>query len=300
MRRPAVLAVLTSALGCGASPEAREPVSPSAPESPAADTEQGGPILWRLEGPAGSSYLFGTLHLGLEPDDIGDEVLAALRSCDTFIAETDLDEVDPLEAARIQLLPPGETLQNALGPETFDALVHELGPRASRAHLDKLRPFVAYSEVLRRIYPSRTSIDRRLIEIARDAGKKLIFLEDWRFQYRLIASIIGAEDVKQILDPGSRERRQLDTMITAYRRGDFATIERLTTAPELVGEDPESFAALFDTRNRAWLPILVEQLRAGRVFVAVGAGHFGGEAGLLALLAEHGFTARRVGARAEQ
>jgi uncharacterized protein len=296
MRRPAVLAVLTSALGCGASPQAADPAAPPAPSAPAADAEAGGPILWQVQGPAGASYLFGTLHLGLEPDDLADEVLAALRACDTFIAETDLEEVDPLEAARIQLLPPGETLQNALGPETFDALVHELGPRVSRAHLEKLRPFVAYSEVLRRIYPGRTSIDRRLIEMARDAGKKLVFLEDWRFQYRLIASIISADDVKQILDPDSRERRQLDTMIAAYRRGDFATIERLTSAPELVGEDPESFAALFDERNRAWLPILVEQLRAGRVFVAVGAGHYGGQAGLLALLAEHGFTARRVGA----
>jgi len=52
---------------------------------------------------------------------------------------------------------------------------------------------------------------------------------------------------------------------------------------------------LLTARNRAWLPKIEQLLQSHEdPFVAVGAGHMLGEEGLPALLAERGYTVRRI------
>ena len=50
---------------------------------------------------------------------------------------------------------------------------------------------------------------------------------------------------------------------------------------------------MFDDRNRAWLEKLAPDLEQGGLFLAVGAGHYAGEAGLVELLRARGFVVRR-------
>ncbi len=55
------------------------------------------------------------------------------------------------------------------------------------------------------------------------------------------------------------------------------------------------FVEMLDRRNREMADTLVGRLnRGGRPFVAVGAGHFGGPAGLLAELAGRGYQLKQV------
>lgn len=291
-----LLALLASALGCGsaAAPQPAAPAARSRDPEPAA--VPGAPLLWQVEGPGGKSYLFGTVHLGISPADIDPRVIEALHACDTFITEADLRHINPNAVAELSLLPPGETLENALGRDAFDELARELGPQMSRANLDKLRPWTVYVAVLQRLFPTPMSVDEKLLETAGAADKRLVFLEDWRAQLDLLAHVIDGDDVKEILDPGSDDRKSLAAMIGAYKRGDFATIERLTASPEVIAKDPDEFASLFEKRNRAWLPTISRQLEKGRAFVAVGAGHYAGESGLIALLSASGFKPRRIAA----
>lgn len=292
-----LLALLASALGCGsaAGPQPAAPAAQSRDPEPAA-AALGAPLLWEVEGPAGSSYLFGTVHLGISPDDIDPRVIAALQACDTFVTETDLRDINPNAVAELSLLPPGQTLESALGRDAFDELARELGPQMSRANLDKLQPWTVYVALLQRLFPTPMSVDEKLLDTAGQSDKRLVFLEDWRAQLGLLSKVIDGDDVKQILDPGSEDRKSLAAMIGAYKRGDFATIERLTASPEVIAKDPDEFASLFEKRNRAWLPTISRQLENGRAFVAVGAGHFAGESGLIALLSASGFEPRRIAA----
>ena len=53
-------------------------------------------------------------------------------------------------------------------------------------------------------------------------------------------------------------------------------------------------SGILDGRNRAWLPGLAAELSRGGAFVAVGALHLPGEAGLIELLRKQGFTVARM------
>lgn len=285
------LALLTAA-ACGPAPAT---TGPSAPEpavaAPAATAAEGGPILWRVDGPNGASYLFGTVHLGVTASDIDPVVLEMLGACDTYVSEADLSEVNASQVLHLGTLPASQSLRQMLGEEAFA----ELGRQLGAPQLDRLRPWFAYVQVISRLFPTGVSLDQQLLQTARDSDKKLVFLENVNEQLELISRVIDASDLKQILDPESADRANLTALIEAYRRGDFATIEALIAGPEVVARDPAEFEQMFSARNAAWAPALAAELSRGKVFVAVGAGHFAGETGLLRLLAERGFKLSRVG-----
>ena len=45
-------------------------------------------------------------------------------------------------------------------------------------------------------------------------------------------------------------------------------------------------------RNRNWIPVMGEMMMAKPTFFAVGAGHLGGDEGVVALLREAGYTVK--------
>ena len=51
---------------------------------------------------------------------------------------------------------------------------------------------------------------------------------------------------------------------------------------------------LLANRNAAWIPIMEKAMQTKPTFFAVGAGHLGGEKGVLSLLKKQGFVVRPV------
>ena len=77
------------------------------------------------------------------------------------------------------------------------------------------------------------------------------------------------------------------TLITAWRRGDAETLNRVVR--ESFQDFPSLAKRLIDVRNVNWLPKIDGYLRSGKTyFVVVGAGHIGGPNGLLVLLKARG------------
>ena len=52
-------------------------------------------------------------------------------------------------------------------------------------------------------------------------------------------------------------------------------------------------AQLLEARNRAWIPVILGAQSRGTIVVAAGAAHLHGDAGVLNLLAEQGYTLTR-------
>jgi len=63
---------------------------------------------------------------------------------------------------------------------------------------------------------------------------------------------------------------------------------------EYLAEDPELQKALLDNRNKDWVEKIPEFSKKQKVFYAVGAGHLGGENGLINLLLKEGYTVTPV------
>jgi uncharacterized protein YbaP (TraB family) len=95
------------------------------------------------------------------------------------------------------------------------------------------------------------------------------------------------------ISAGSSRTDEDDSMVKAWRRGDAESIAREIRASY---RDFPSFAdRLLTRRNRNWLPKIEGYLRSGRIyFVVVGAGHMGGESGLLTLLRGRGYQIEQL------
>ena len=84
-----------------------------------------------------------------------------------------------------------------------------------------------------------------------------------------------------------------DTIMKAWRRGDA---EALAAIMQRDSADAPAFnVRILDARNRAWIPKIEHFIASGQTyFVIVGAGHFGGPNGLLALLRARGYQIEQL------
>jgi uncharacterized protein len=284
---------LTGAAAPGCSSQSAAQVQGPAPVHTTRPDEAGlrGSLLWEVEGKGRPSYLFGTIHAGYRASELPPWVWDRLASCREFVMEADIDSIVPTEVASRATLPAGQSLEQMLGEKDFDELVDEVGLPAQA--VARLRPWAVYSAVVQRIYPTPEPLDQALRHRAQSLGKPLVFLEDWRFQLDTLSRSIDLDDLRELLDPTGEPRHQLDAMIEAYRAGDFETVSAIALDPKEMAHHPGRHARLFDDRNRAWVDKLGPQLDRGGVFVAVGAGHFAGDHGLIELLRARGYIMTR-------
>jgi hypothetical protein len=250
-----------------------------------------GPLLWEVQGKGRASYLFGTIHAGFQADrELPAWIWARLDACDTFIMEADPTSVRPAQIMEAGTLPEGQSLQALLGEKDWKALLEVTGAPASS--LQNLKPWLATLFVLHALYPTPVPLDEALRRRAQTGGKELVFLEDWELQTSILA-MTGPDELRELLDGSGKARLQLDQMVEAYREGHFERLAELALDPDEVAKNPERHRRLFDDRNRDWIGKLVPHLDRGRTFVAVGAGHFAGDNGLIELLRERGYVLTR-------
>jgi uncharacterized protein YbaP (TraB family) len=84
-----------------------------------------------------------------------------------------------------------------------------------------------------------------------------------------------------------------DNVMKAWRRGDADALARMMDRES--SEFPAFNDRLLNARNRAWVPKIESFLDSGHTyFVVVGAGHFGGSNGLLALLRTKGYQIEQL------
>src|SRR5262249_47648573 len=119
------------------------PAAVSKPTAPA-------PALWRIDGPQGDIYFFGSIHIlpkGLQwrrP-----ELDAALAEAQQLVFELDLDQAQDINVmgalvAKLGFLPPDQSLHKMLAPERrhqLDDLATSLGLDPQR--MDRMRPWFA-------------------------------------------------------------------------------------------------------------------------------------------------------------
>lgn len=257
------------------------------------------PALWRISGPKGGTlYLFGSFHL-LPPSVRWrtPQVERALQASSAVVME-----IDPAVASDPQtmlqlvmkhgVLPPGETLPAVLPP----ALNAELERTAGEfglppTNLAPMRPWLAALTVSVQFIASKgfdpkAGVDHQIADWARANGREIRSLETAEAQLRAFADLSRAEeiDLLRVTLEQIREMPQiLDQILAAYRAGDVAKLESTLNA----GMDavPALRKRLLRDRHAKWLPQIERMLADGRTrFLVVGAAHFTGKDGVIALL----------------
>src|SRR5690348_9033942 len=101
------------------------------PPAPAKDPLKK-PLLWKLEKDGNTSYLLGTIHVGVDPTSrLPDVVWQKLDEKPIFAMETDLSDASKLEVKRSD----GTTLKDELGADYWKKLEDALGTKEAAAML---------------------------------------------------------------------------------------------------------------------------------------------------------------------
>lgn len=148
----------TTGSGSAAAAPARPPVTP---------------YLFKADKDGKTTYLLGTMHLGVDPERLPASVYAKLDAATTLVVETDL--TDPA-ALKIGLRSDGSTLDVELGPEywaKFVAVVGETMAGAAR-HMSMM---AAASLLEASMLPQTAPMDLILVGRAKNASKPIAYLE---------------------------------------------------------------------------------------------------------------------------
>lgn len=141
------------------------------------------------------------------------------------------------------------------------------------------------------------SYEMELMKMAQEQEKPIDGLETAEFQMSLFDSIpydVQAQMLMATIKSGDsgEEDNQLEQMVEMYKNQDIQGMQRMVKGDK--GGISEYEELLLLRRNRNWIPVMEEMMAKNATFFAVGAGHLGGEEGVIALLRKAGYTVSPV------
>ena len=258
-------------------------------------------LLYEIEGKGlkKPSYLFGTIHLICEKDMFKSETMKTyLDQTSQLLVEMDLD--DPAVMKRVTdgtLLKDGKTVKDLMKPEEYAKLdaVFKSYLGMSFDLVASYKPIVSSSIFL---------ISPKIIgcqvpkgydaELAAAFGLRklpVIGLETADEQIAVLDSQPLNDQLKWLTDIANNPQKPID---------EFQKIDKLYFAQDSdalyhftangMRESGLSQAKMLDERNIKWIPTIEKTIAVTPTFIAVGAGHLGGENGVVNLLRGKGYT----------
>lgn len=271
--------------GCG---------DPFVPES---DWPKASPPLWEVTSPAGEvGWVFGTVHA--LPDDMYwstpllDETFD--RSGVLVVEVANLDDPAGMglfaDLSETPGLPPLlERVEPAERP-VLRTLLEEAGMTGTDfGRVESWAAAMMLSGEVRTGDPAN-GVDRVLIHNAED----VIGLESFAFQLGMFDKLSAAAQSDLLYGVARSHQANSDQeMLLAWLTGsEDALADHVNNSLEF---SPELRRVLLTDRNGRWVPRIAGLIDAGRKpFVAVGAGHVIGDAGVVALLERRGYETRRI------
>jgi uncharacterized protein len=261
-------------------------------------------FLWRVTSPQGNeAFLLGSVHvLSKSFYPLSPAIDEAFAASKTLVEEIDLDEMnDPKTMMGLvgkAMLPDGQTLDQVISPETYAAV------RArANAHglptpmLLRMKPWMAAvaltaAEISKAGFDNKLGIDQHFFDRAKAIGMPRRALETAGYQFdRLdgLSATLQEASLKAMLADVDAQALNIETLATAWRGGDVATLERLLM--EGFADAPEIAERLLYERNRNWVePVERCLAENARCFIVVGAAHLVGPRSLVELLRERKHT----------
>jgi uncharacterized protein YbaP (TraB family) len=254
-------------------------------------------------------YLIGTMHT----DD--PRVMAMLEPITPLLARVEVvaielvpDGIAMLAIGAASMLPGEDTLRAQIGAERFAALLRAARLRGlPESLLDRLKPWAAAVTLGLPELSGDQVMDSAIYLQAVERGMRVVGLENPSEQVRVFDDMPDAlqlELLDAMIKNGGMVPMQVEALTVAYLSGDLDRIDEVARAQ--YADVPPALAqwfqkTLIDQRNATMLRRLLPLFEDGRVLVAVGAMHLGGENGLVAGLQQAGLAAFPLsGSRREQ
>ena len=284
------------------------------------------PMMWEVTGKNGAKItMVGAMH-ALKEDayPLPKKITDAFEAADVLAVECDVTNITDNFALQLEQLKNmyyegDDTLENHLDPEIYKGIsdfATECG--SSLALYNRCKPWVVVS-LLEQLAMSQTELkadlgfDSKLTEMAKDAGKEIYELESVKMQTELLVSLPDNICEVMVADYArSRDEvvQEYEDTYTAWCDGNYDffadgldTEKVRQTAQEQGIEFTDEDAALLEEYNKLMLydrnvgmrDKILQLLDGDKdIFLTVGAAHFAGDKGLVALLQAEGYTVTRV------
>lgn len=258
------------------------------------------PHFYKIEYFGKTSYLLGTYHWGVSLDEFPNEIAEKAASAETLVIEI--------------LASPHELGDNLFCESDMDyCLIREAqkapGSPLDRKYIKALKPFIK-PKVARKMnsffelsFPSNAwpaliseggSLDFRLTLAAKRRRQRIVDLEDARIRN-------DADNYAKEMGERMASFPKLYDLAKDVYDGDLSWYENIAReladyrAGKIFMDSESSYSLAY--RNEAWVPRLLEELKKGDAFIAVGIGHLYGNKGLIRLLKERNLRLELVQAK---
>ncbi|QNL51257.1 TraB/GumN family protein [Olivibacter sp. SDN3] len=252
--------------------------------------------LWKISGKdlKEPSYLFGTFHL-LCPEDLQVSNTLKKRFDKTRQLFLEIDFSNPnigVQMTQAMTMRNDTTLHDLYDQETYDSVsrVIERTTHVGLEMFNKTKPFGLYAVILMGALECQpASWELNLVKMAQEKNMQINGLETVEGQAAIfdrIPYILQARQLKEMAFNIDSTRGEIQHLITIYKDQNIQAMHNRITNDPLM----ERFLGpmLYD-RNTQWISTIIQQAKEASTFFAFGAGHLGGDKGVIALLRKNGY-----------
>jgi hypothetical protein len=262
---------------------------------------QGNSLLWRISGNGmkQSSYLYGTMHsTDRRVFHFADSVLPALETCESFAMEVVMDETAQQLLLTNIFMSGTTTIRSLLTSSQYDSLQRFAIRHASVniSDFDRMKPlYVAMMLEMMAADDSMINtrdpfLDQYLEKRARQQQKRVTGLETAGEQMTVFDALSYPDQAALLMKTVrefSNDTSGFQTMLQHYLNNDLTGMMAFENDLNI----PDSlYDALITIRNVKMAARIDTLVRTSSFFIAVGAGHLGGEQGLVSLLRAKNYT----------
>lgn len=260
-------------------------------------------LVWKVSGNGieNPSYLFGTIHAICPDDFFMPEVLTEIiPTTDKLYLEIDMTDSLFMQKMQMGMMNPQMKNIKADLSEEHQKLIDEALKKSIGAGLDQIgvmKPWALSAMIAIKTgldCPTEASYEMELIKLAKTNGKSVNGLETIEDQLALFDGIPYDQQLEWLVETVTEmedNKALLAQLIAAYKNQDVKALHELI----LEQEEMEEFAeVLLDQRNEKWIPVMAKAMGESTNVFAFGAGHLGGEKGVLNLLKKAGYKMEAI------
>lgn len=259
-------------------------------------------LLWEVSGRglAAPSYLYGTMHMVCAEDTKMSEGLkSAIKKSKQVYFELDMDNMEEMMSVlKYARMTNGLKLSDLVSPVDYQNLEDYFKNNKSMlpfGMMSRFKPYFITAIISETIMgcKKKVSVEQMIMTEARQYDKEVNGLETLEFQASIFDSIPyekQAQDLVLYVDSIDKFKEITLEMMEMYRKQDINNMDSL-----MEKSDPgmmQYMDVLLYDRNKRWASQIPEQMFNMPTLFAVGAGHLGGEKGVINLLKQQGFTVK--------
>ncbi|MCL2682553.1 MAG: TraB/GumN family protein [Bacteroidales bacterium] len=255
-------------------------------------------LLWEISGNSLSetSYLFGSIHIqDKRVFQLDSEVWNRFEKASNFALEFDLESVNQHEIAMRMMM--SKPYSEILSKEDYQLLENVIKTHTQIPFfaIQQMKPFFVSALISQSVLAMDEDhpLDLFLLKKARESHKTILELESFDEQINVIDNIPFDEQLEGLLklirnpDLKNSLETEVENLVITYLSQDDTKLYQLI----LESDESETFMKRFlIERNHNMFKKIQTFIAKESTFIVVGAGHLGGDEGLVQLLKNAGYT----------